>query len=115
MFWRKNGKDALILPVRGNKSRTSKHHLVASNTCSIAFGISGCNSSSTWFGWDYPGCGVGTINCSDGTTEGSGPITLAFGLTVNKSAGNPVNGIWAAVIPGAAGPSGARGTKYPFL
>lgn len=61
-------------------------------------------------GLSSAGCGVGTITCSDGTTTGPGPISLAFGLTVRKSSGNPVQGSWSAVIPGAAGPSGASGT-----
>ena len=60
-------------------------------------------------GLSSAGCGVGTITCSDGTTEGPGPISLAFGLTVAKSSGGVVEGNWRAAIPGAAGPSGASG------
>jgi hypothetical protein len=55
------------------------------------------------------GCGVGTITCADGTTTGPGPIPPAFSLVVSKSHGNPVDGNWSAVIPGAAGPFGDFG------
>jgi hypothetical protein len=60
-------------------------------------------------GLSAAGCGVGTLMHLDEITEGPGPISYAFGLTVSKPEGSPASGSWSAVIPGAAGPSGFFG------
>jgi WD40 repeat protein len=100
--WNDGNKDRIRTLTISSATTITAYYRTEPQNLKVEFAYKDCGLSSA-------GCGVGTITCADGTTEGPGPISLAFGFTVSKSSGNPVDGIWRAVIPGAAGPSGASG------